>query len=102
MERVGAVEGVRVCYRDSKRGTDSASEDAGNPVLLHSTGIWDNLVDQETRNGPDMTTYSALFEKAVDSVAAGLQSGRDFVIPERSAQANGSTDFELVTWLVIK
>jgi len=69
-----------------------------------------NLFDQETRNGSDMRAYSALLQKAVDSivatfrrrVAAGLQSGRDFVIPERTAQANDSADFELVTWLVIK
>jgi SNF2 family DNA or RNA helicase len=68
------------------------------------------LFDNETKNGADMRAYSALLQKAVDSivatfrrrVAAGLQSGRDFVIPERSAQANDSADFELVTWLVIK
>jgi hypothetical protein len=35
-------------------------------------------------------------------VAAGLQSGREFVIPNRSEQANDSSDFELITWLVIK
>ena len=68
------------------------------------------LFDSETKNGADMSTYSALLQKAVDSivatfrrrVAAGLQSGRDFVIPDRTAQANGSADFELITWLVIK
>ena len=54
--------------------------------------------------------YSVLLQKAVDSivatfrrrVAAGLQSGRDFVIPDRSEQANSNADFDLVTWLVIK
>ena len=35
-------------------------------------------------------------------VAAGLQSGRDFVIPERREQANDRSDFELVTWLAIR
>jgi SNF2 family DNA or RNA helicase len=68
------------------------------------------LFDAETQNGADMRAYSALLQKAVESivatfrrrVAAGLQSGRDFVIPERSAQANDSDDFELITWLVIK
>ena len=34
--------------------------------------------------------------------AAGLQSGRDFVIPDKQEQATESSDFELVTWLVIK
>jgi hypothetical protein len=69
-----------------------------------------NLFDQETHNGSDMRTYSTLLQKAVDSivatfrrrVAAGLQSGRDFVIPDRSEQASDQSDFELVTWLVIK
>lgn len=35
-------------------------------------------------------------------VASGLQSGRSFVIPKRSAQAHEQSDFELVPWLVIK
>ena len=35
-------------------------------------------------------------------VAAGLQSGRDFVIPNQQDQAKDTTDFDLVTWLVIK
>jgi len=69
-----------------------------------------NLFDQETGNGSDMGLYSGLLQKAVESivatfhrrVAAGLQSGRDFVIPERTQQANGNEDFDLITWLVIK
>ena len=35
-------------------------------------------------------------------VATGLQTGRGFSIPEQQDQASGTTDFELVTWLVIK
>ncbi|MFA5187393.1 MAG: helicase-related protein [Patescibacteria group bacterium] len=69
-----------------------------------------NLFDHETKNGSDMRAYSDLLQKAVDSivatfrrrVAAGLQNGRDFVIPDRSEQAKDNSDFELVTWLVIK
>jgi len=34
--------------------------------------------------------------------AAGLQSSRDFVIPDKKQQASKADDFELVTWLVIK
>ena len=34
--------------------------------------------------------------------AAGLQSGRDFVIPDKQEQATDASDFELITWLVIK
>lgn len=57
-----------------------------------------------------MDVYSRILTASVDSivatfrhrVAAGLQTGRGFVIPKRSAHANESADFELVTWLVIK
>jgi len=57
-----------------------------------------------------MTLYNKLLQAAVDSiartfqkrVAAGLQSGRDFVIPNQSEQARETTDFELITWLVVK
>ena len=34
--------------------------------------------------------------------AGGLQSGRDFVIPDKPRQVSGADDFELVTWLVIR
>ncbi len=54
--------------------------------------------------------YNKLLGKVVDSiarifqkrVAAGLQSGHDFVIPDKKQQASEADDFELVTWLVIK
>jgi SNF2 family DNA or RNA helicase len=68
------------------------------------------VFDTETHNGADMKLYNKLLAAAVDSiaktfqkrVAAGLQSGRDFVIPNQEEQANDTTDFELITWLVIK
>jgi hypothetical protein len=68
------------------------------------------LFDAETNNGADMSHYNKLLKAGVDSisktfqkrVAAGLQSGRDFVIPLQEDQANDNTDFELITWLVIK
>jgi len=64
----------------------------------------------ETKNGADMNLYNKLLAAAVDSiakifqkrVAAGLQTSRDFVIPNQEEQANDTTDFELITWLVIK
>ena len=34
--------------------------------------------------------------------AAGLQSGQDFAIPNKQEQATGASDFELITWPVIK
>ncbi len=68
------------------------------------------LFDRETDNGADMSFYDGLLKKTLKSVertfskrtAAGLQSGRDFVIPDKSHQARETSDFELVTWLVIK
>ncbi len=69
-----------------------------------------NLFDQQTNHGRDMKAYDVLLQKAVDSIAAtfrkrvasGLQTARSFVIPNHNEQASETTDFELVTWLVIK
>lgn len=68
-----------------------------------------NVFDQLTHNGSDMTAYDRLLQPAVDSivatfrkrVAAGLQGGRSFVIPNQREQASEKTDFKLVTWLVV-
>lgn len=68
-----------------------------------------DLFDARTQDGQDMTHYSGLIEKATASIAAGfrkriaagLQSGRGFVIPDQAQQATETSDFELVTWLVI-
>jgi SNF2 family DNA or RNA helicase len=68
------------------------------------------LFDTETNNGADMSLYNKLLAAAVDSiaktfqkrVAAGLQTSRDFIIPNQQEQARETTDFELITWLVIK
>ena len=57
-----------------------------------------------------MQAYDKLMQKAVDSVVAtfrkraatGLQTGRNFVIPDQKDQVHEKTDLELVTWLVIK
>jgi len=53
---------------------------------------------------------ASLLNRAVESivstfrkrVATGLQTGRSFKIPDQKDQASDTTDFELVTWLVIK
>lgn len=67
------------------------------------------VFDSGTKNGTDMTLYNRLLAAAVESiartfqkrVAAGLISGRDFVIPVEQAQVRETTQFDLVTWLVI-
>lgn len=69
-----------------------------------------NLFDQETHNGSDMTRYGELLQKAVESIShtfkkralTGLLSGRAGILIEASKQVSTTTDFELVTWLVIK
>lgn len=69
-----------------------------------------DLFDQETNHGSDMKVYDILLKKAVESLAgtyrrrsaAGLQSGRDFVLPSVNEQVHEETQLELVTWLVIK
>jgi len=68
------------------------------------------LFDQETGNGARMDAYSDLLAKTINAIvrtfqkrtAAGLQSGRDFVIPDKQEQATDASDFDLITWLVIK
>ena len=69
-----------------------------------------DLFDQETGNGRKMEKYDALLRKAVASItetfrkrmAAGLTTGRGFVLPVQTEQARSEADFELITWLVIK
>lgn len=66
--------------------------------------------DRETQNGMKMKAYNGLLEKTVQSiensfkkrVTSSLLNGRDAVIPKLDAQVTDKTDFELVTWLVIK
>jgi hypothetical protein len=68
------------------------------------------LFDQETGNGSKMDKYSDLLTRALDSIvhtfkrrtAANLQSGRGGVLVPQSQQASEDSEFELITWLVIK
>ncbi len=69
-----------------------------------------DLFDRETKDGEEMAVYNELLGKTVKSIsrsfkkrlAAGLQSGRSFVLPDQQAQVGDEDDFELITWLVIK
>jgi hypothetical protein len=68
------------------------------------------LFDQQTADGSNTALYDSLLKKAVESIVAtfrkrigsGLLTSRSFVIPKQQDQATETTDFELVTWLVIK
>jgi len=52
-----------------------------------------------TVHGQAINAIVRTFQKRT---AAGLQSGRNFVIPDKQEQATKSSDFELIIWLVIK
>lgn len=69
-----------------------------------------HLFNQETDNGYEMTKYSQLLEFVVTSITKtfknrGLKSlfntDKQGKIPEKSQQVTKSSDFELITWLVI-
>jgi hypothetical protein len=68
------------------------------------------LFNQNTHNGEDVSRYTALLEKAVASiertfkkrVVAGLFTDRGALLPEKSQQVTQSTDFDLITWLIIE
>ena len=77
------------------------------------TGPYDELCalfDEHTDNGADMSGYDKLLREAVRSIShtyekrafGSLRSGRGGVLPLESEQVGDTTDFELVTWLVIK
>jgi SNF2 family DNA or RNA helicase len=69
-----------------------------------------NLFDQQTDNGSNMTLYNNLLQRTVDSIIgtynkrmpSHLQSSRSAVLPDLCQQIKATTDFELITWLVIK
>ena len=68
------------------------------------------LFDEETSHGQDMSRYSALLEKAVNAIAAqfsrknagNLFSGRGGKLLSNQSAIKATTDFDLITWLVIK
>jgi len=69
-----------------------------------------DLFDIETRGGQAMQPYADLLQRAVDAIITGyrkrlgtaLQGGRNVILPTMQEQVNATSDFELVTWLVIR
>ncbi|PSB18685.1 ATP-dependent helicase [Phormidesmis priestleyi ULC007] len=69
-----------------------------------------NLFDQQTCQGNDMSVYSELLQAAIASIVttfrkrslSNLQSSRSAVLIEVQSQVEKTTDFELITWLVIQ
>jgi superfamily II DNA or RNA helicase len=68
------------------------------------------LFDEETAHGQDMRCYSGLLDKAVAAIAAqfgrknagNLFTGRGGKLTDATRQVKSATDFDLITWLVIK
>jgi len=68
------------------------------------------LFDEQTQNGEQMGQYSDLLEKAVSAIASqfakkttgNLFTGRGGKLIDATKQAKNSSDFELITWLIIK
>ena len=68
------------------------------------------LFDKQIHNGANMTQYNDLLQKTVDSLSrtykrraiGNLLSSRSGVLPQKQQQVSQTTDFELITWLVIK
>jgi hypothetical protein len=69
-----------------------------------------HLFDAETGDGKRMDKYSDLLTRALQSIihtfkrrtAAALQSGRGGLLLPLAQQASDDSEFELITWLVIK
>jgi len=68
------------------------------------------LFDAETADGQDMSRYSGLLDKAVAAIAAqfgrknasNLFTGRGGKLLSNNNAIKNTTDFDLITWLVIK
>jgi superfamily II DNA or RNA helicase len=68
------------------------------------------LFDEQTQNGEEMSKQSSLLDKAVLAIASqflrkstgNLFSGRDGKLTDAHKQVKHASDFELVTWLIIK
>jgi len=68
-----------------------------------------DLFDQQTNNGRNMDVYNKLLNNSVKSIsqtfirraAKALASGRDAVLLPEGSQIKASTDFDLISWLVI-
>jgi len=68
------------------------------------------LFDAQTKHGEDMSQYSSLLDKAVTAIVAqfgrksvgNLFAGRGGKLVSSQSAIKNTTDFDLITWLVIK
>lgn len=68
------------------------------------------IFNQETNNGSDLSFYNDLLANVVRAIESSftrrmiqnIQSDRRGVLPDYQYQVSDATDFELITWLIIK
>ena len=68
------------------------------------------LFNEQTKNGEDMTAYNVLLKKILTAIegmfrkrtASKLLEGRGAMLPGIQEQVTEQTEFELITWLVIR
>jgi SNF2 family DNA or RNA helicase len=100
--------GVRFGFAQPKQILDLYSNLCQNKASAYENLC--NIFDTETKDGTEMTFYTELLNQAVESFSgtfkkravAGLQSGRDGTLIAQSKQVRSTSDFELISWLVIK
>ncbi len=69
----------------------------------HRRGVVADFLTARIYSGPRLLVGSASIARTFQKrVAAGRQSGRDFVIPDQQQQARETTEIELIIWLVVK
>jgi superfamily II DNA or RNA helicase len=69
-----------------------------------------NAFDDETEQGEKLDRYDALIEAAVRSIGdtaakralASLALGRGARVPDEAAQARSSSEYDLITWLIVR
>ena len=69
-----------------------------------------NWFNEETDNGNDMTIYEMLLDAALTSIREAynqkvndqLDASPDALLPTTDSQITEKTEFELITWLVIR
>lgn len=69
-----------------------------------------NAFDDETEQGERLDRYDALISAAVKSIGetsakrtlASLTAGRATRIPDEAAQARASSEYDLITWLIVR
>lgn len=94
-------------------GQPKATLEAWRALCLGHTEPFEALCakfDDETEQGEKMERYDALIRAAVASIGetsaartlAALAGGRGARVPDETAQARASLDYDLITWLIIR